>query len=538
MASKVKEDEKNEKIIRGLLKKSGNRKCINCNVLGPQYVCTTFSTFVCSTCSGIHREFTHRVKSVSMAKFTPEEMAALQAGGNERAKAVFFKDCEPPRLNASDSSSDDKLRSFIKHVYVDRRYTGERSSDKPPRAKSVDKEKPNENGRSDPNQSSSRRPPYDKSSIGDDVRRSAGYGKDNQRQIDYGRTPVRPGIVSDWRREDRFSNRKKQENNGDANDKSKPEIKSTDSQNDSSSSNPPPTVQPVGDLLGEDVVSLQISEPPNADSSKGADGTAIAQITESSNDVASSSGNTTELKTEISLIDFDESPEPAITAIVTLDQLSVVEPASTPSNDSWSILNNIPENTGSQALLSLPAPTAQSPETNGGRSQELPMDLFTATYSPMPYQGPAWQTGLHPGMGYPGQYNSVMSTTPSNPFDANGGSSPSQAAAFPSVSSLHAALPSMAVNGVSVNPSSSTPSWMPPHTSPYPSPYPSAVPPHVSSFRPGTPGSAYMGQQLDINMPLPRPPGMGSFGSEVIPFASLNPAVVTPNPSLGGNPFG
>jgi hypothetical protein len=29
------------------------------------------------------REFTHRVKSVSMAKFNAEEVSALQAGGNE-----------------------------------------------------------------------------------------------------------------------------------------------------------------------------------------------------------------------------------------------------------------------------------------------------------------------------------------------------------------------------------------------------------------------------------------------------------------------
>jgi hypothetical protein len=29
------------------------------------------------------REFTHRVKSVSMAKFSAEEVSALQAGGNE-----------------------------------------------------------------------------------------------------------------------------------------------------------------------------------------------------------------------------------------------------------------------------------------------------------------------------------------------------------------------------------------------------------------------------------------------------------------------
>jgi hypothetical protein len=33
MGSRVKEDERNEKIIRGLLKLPGNRRCINCNSL-------------------------------------------------------------------------------------------------------------------------------------------------------------------------------------------------------------------------------------------------------------------------------------------------------------------------------------------------------------------------------------------------------------------------------------------------------------------------------------------------------------------------
>jgi len=33
--------------------------------------------YICS------REFTHRVKSVSMAKFTADEVSALRAGGNE-----------------------------------------------------------------------------------------------------------------------------------------------------------------------------------------------------------------------------------------------------------------------------------------------------------------------------------------------------------------------------------------------------------------------------------------------------------------------
>ncbi|PWZ19138.1 hypothetical protein Zm00014a_015740 [Zea mays] len=125
MGSGVKEDERNEKIIRGLLKLPGNRRCINCNSLGPQYVCTSFSTFICTNCSGIHREFSHRVKSVSMAKFTSQEVSALQEGGNERAKEIYFKhwDLQGPVIDSSDVH---RLRNFIKNVYVERRYSDQR----------------------------------------------------------------------------------------------------------------------------------------------------------------------------------------------------------------------------------------------------------------------------------------------------------------------------------------------------------------------------------------------------------------------------
>ncbi|CAI5464092.1 unnamed protein product, partial [Closterium sp. Yama58-4] len=86
----MREDEKHEKIIRALMKLPENRKCFNCSSLGPQYVCTNYSIFVCPACSGVHREFNHRVKSVSMAKFTPEEVAALQQGANQRARDYFL----------------------------------------------------------------------------------------------------------------------------------------------------------------------------------------------------------------------------------------------------------------------------------------------------------------------------------------------------------------------------------------------------------------------------------------------------------------
>ncbi|KAL2624433.1 hypothetical protein R1flu_008678 [Riccia fluitans] len=138
MESRVKEDEKNEKSIRALLKLSENRKCINCGSLGPQYVCTTFSIFVCTNCSGLHRGFTHRIKSVSMAKFTAEEVKSLQAGGNERGREIFFKDFDFSRNSLPDSSNPDRLRDFIKAVYVERRYGGERAM--PPKSRPGDRQ--------------------------------------------------------------------------------------------------------------------------------------------------------------------------------------------------------------------------------------------------------------------------------------------------------------------------------------------------------------------------------------------------------------
>ncbi|KAG7545343.1 Arf GTPase activating protein [Arabidopsis suecica] len=137
MGSRMKEDERTEKAIRSLLKLPENRRCINCKSLGPQYVCSTFWTFVCINCSGIHREFTHRVKSVSMAKFTAEEVSALRAGGNERARQIYFKEWDTHRDGYPDGSNIFKLRDFIRNVYVEKRYSSsDRSNDKLSRQKS------------------------------------------------------------------------------------------------------------------------------------------------------------------------------------------------------------------------------------------------------------------------------------------------------------------------------------------------------------------------------------------------------------------
>ncbi|KAL5719490.1 hypothetical protein ACHQM5_012259 [Ranunculus cassubicifolius] len=154
-------EERNEKIIRGLMKLPPNRRCINCNSLGPQYVCTNFWTFICTTCSGIHREFTHRVKSVSMAKFTTQEVDALQNGGNQRAREMFLKGWDLQRQRLPDSSNIERVREFIKNVYVDKKYSGGKVSDKPPKDMQSLQNLDDETRRASSYHSYSQSPPYE-----------------------------------------------------------------------------------------------------------------------------------------------------------------------------------------------------------------------------------------------------------------------------------------------------------------------------------------------------------------------------------------
>ncbi|KAG9458654.1 hypothetical protein H6P81_003162 [Aristolochia fimbriata] len=159
--SSRKEEERNEKIIRGLMKLPPNRRCINCDSIGPQYVCTNFWTFICITCSGIHREFTHRVKSVSMAKFTTQEVEALQKGGNQRAREIYLKNWDLQRQRLPNSSNPDRIREFIKSVYLDRKYAGGNSSEKPPRDVQNHKNHEEEHRRASSYHSYSQSPPYE-----------------------------------------------------------------------------------------------------------------------------------------------------------------------------------------------------------------------------------------------------------------------------------------------------------------------------------------------------------------------------------------
>ncbi|KAM3964728.1 arf GTPase activating protein drongo [Aphomia sociella] len=120
-ASRRKQDDKNLEILRELISLNGNKYCIDCNQRGPTYVNTTIGSFVCSKCSGMLRGLTppHRVKSISMATFTPEELEFIKARGNDYCRRVWLGLYEGESVNFTDEQS---VKDFMSDKYEKKRY--------------------------------------------------------------------------------------------------------------------------------------------------------------------------------------------------------------------------------------------------------------------------------------------------------------------------------------------------------------------------------------------------------------------------------
>lgn len=401
MKKKEKEEERVERIIRSLLKLPENRRCINCNSLGPQYVCTTFLTFVCTNCSGVHREFTHRVKSVSMAKFKAEEVSALQAGGNERARQIYFKDWDPQRNSYPDGSNLHRLRDFIKHVYVDRKYSGQRSNERLPRLKLSNKEEPCESRKIGLYSDRSKSPNYqnrcepsvrsrpggrsdDKSlKYYYDERRSPRYGQENSRYGGFKKSPVCFEIVDDRFRDDRTQSEKQSDNRRFSHRESRLGSLSPDRQKnlDRSSSL---VVRPTKDILGENSLALEVDERSKATERKDADGSAHNQMIASSGSKGAIDGKAVDYKNQNSesLIDFDtdSTPSNAVAAPQKEENQQSSDGGNCNSNNS-STKQNVPSAPKPNTLELLLLELVPSVEPVGSVSEESNNDNSPSTTS-------------------------------------------------------------------------------------------------------------------------------------------------------------
>lgn len=99
-----------------------SRRCADCIERGPTYVCLDFQTFVCQTCSGLHREFGHKIKSISLSEWSPTEVAALETGGNEVARSKWMARWSKEAYPEPDSTDLDAVRNFIRMKYEEKKW--------------------------------------------------------------------------------------------------------------------------------------------------------------------------------------------------------------------------------------------------------------------------------------------------------------------------------------------------------------------------------------------------------------------------------
>ncbi|KAI5704577.1 hypothetical protein M8J75_006806 [Diaphorina citri] len=118
--SRKKLDEYHTKVLRELAALPCNKNCFDCNQRGPTYVNVTIGSFVCTKCSGILRGLTppHRVKSISMTTFTPEEVEMLKSRGNDYCRRVWLGLCD----NSIQYKDEQQIKDFMIDKYEKKRY--------------------------------------------------------------------------------------------------------------------------------------------------------------------------------------------------------------------------------------------------------------------------------------------------------------------------------------------------------------------------------------------------------------------------------
>ncbi|XP_069971559.1 arf-GAP domain and FG repeat-containing protein 1 [Penaeus vannamei] len=114
-SSRRKQDEKHLKILRDLGSQAANRTCFDCHQRGTTYINMTVGSFVCTSCSGILRGLNppHRVKSISMASFTPEEIEQIKSKGNQYCQAVWLGLYDAKANPFPDTKDEHKIRDFM-----------------------------------------------------------------------------------------------------------------------------------------------------------------------------------------------------------------------------------------------------------------------------------------------------------------------------------------------------------------------------------------------------------------------------------------
>jgi len=110
------------KEINDMRKVPANKKCFECGEIGTTYIVPDFGIFVCSVCAGIHREFNHRVKGLSMSNFSQAELDLLKTQGNEACQRTWMARYNPRDFPQPTPKETQRIKDFIRLKYRERRW--------------------------------------------------------------------------------------------------------------------------------------------------------------------------------------------------------------------------------------------------------------------------------------------------------------------------------------------------------------------------------------------------------------------------------
>jgi len=116
--------EEHDRILDELLKLPANKECADCGATGPRWASCNLGVFVCINCAGIHRRFgSHisKVKSVSLDKWTPQQIKTMQDIGNAKAKEMYEYNV-PESLRRPNEGDTNALEQWIRDKYDRRVY--------------------------------------------------------------------------------------------------------------------------------------------------------------------------------------------------------------------------------------------------------------------------------------------------------------------------------------------------------------------------------------------------------------------------------
>ncbi|KAJ3077165.1 hypothetical protein HDU98_007550 [Podochytrium sp. JEL0797] len=106
-------NDQHSKILKDLMQRSDNRKCVDCRKKDPRWASWNLGVFMCIRCSGVHRSIgTHitKVKSADLDAWTPEQIENMCRWGNGRANVYWEAGLPADFAGPNESNIDQWIR--------------------------------------------------------------------------------------------------------------------------------------------------------------------------------------------------------------------------------------------------------------------------------------------------------------------------------------------------------------------------------------------------------------------------------------------